>query len=262
MAGEWSLILGASSGMGRACALSLSRQGMNVAGVHLDSREREDEVGALVSSLRQNGVEVQFFNENAASDAKRADILASLPPGVREAGGFKVLVHSLAFGTLLPFVGRTPDESIINRRQMDMTMSVMAHSLVYWVQDLLQAGLLSAGARIFALTSAGSSRASRHYGAVSAAKCALESHVRQLALELAPLQISVNAVRAGVTLTPSLARIPGHEQLVDRARTFNPHQRLTEPDDVGHAIALLSTAQTSWITGNVIGVDGGEILAT
>jgi NAD(P)-dependent dehydrogenase (short-subunit alcohol dehydrogenase family) len=262
MAGEWCLILGASSGMGRACALALSRQGMNVVGVHLDGREREDEVNELVASLRQNGVDVHFFNENAAGDPNRASIIASLPQAVREAGGFKVLVHSLAFGTLLPFVGRSPGEPIISRRQMDMTLSVMANSLVYWVQDLLAHQLLTAGARIFALTSAGSTRVSRHYGAVSAAKAALESHVRQLALELAPLRISVNAVRAGVTLTPSLERIPGHEELVERARRFNPHQRLTQPEDVAQAIALLSAASSSWITGNVVGVDGGEILAT
>jgi NAD(P)-dependent dehydrogenase (short-subunit alcohol dehydrogenase family) len=248
--------------MGRACALALSRAGFNIVGVHFDSSEHEDEVNRLIAQIRDSGVDVQFFNENAASDTARAGILAALPPAARNNGGFKVLVHSLAFGSLLPFIRRADDEPVLTRRQIDMTMSVMAHSLVYWVQDLVQQRLLSAGARVFALTSAGSSRTSRHYGAVSAAKCALESHVRQLALELAPLGISANAIRAGVTITPSLRRIPGYEQLVERAREFNPHQRLTEPDDIGHAIALLSGAPSSWITGNVIGVDGGEILTT
>jgi NAD(P)-dependent dehydrogenase (short-subunit alcohol dehydrogenase family) len=248
--------------MGRACALALSRQGVNIVGVHLDPREREDEIAELVSQLTNNGVEVRFFNENAAGDANRARILAELPATLRDAGGFHIVVHSLAFGALVPFIPRLTDEPALSRRQMDMTMSVMAHSLVYWTQDLLQQRLLRAGARIFALTSAGSSRASRHYGAVSAAKCALESHVRQLALELAPLEISVNAVRAGVTLTPSLERIPDYQDLVDRARKFNPHERLTQPEDVAQAIALLSATKTSWMTGNVIGVDGGELLTT
>lgn len=262
MAAEWALILGASSGMGRACALALSRQGVNIVGVHLDPREREEEIAALVSVLTSNGVDVRFFNENAAGDPNRARVLAELPEGVRAAGGFKIVVHSLAFGALVPFIARAEGEAAVSRRQMDMTMSVMAHSLVYWTQDLLQQQLLPPGAKVFALTSAGSSRASRHYGAVSAAKCALESHVRQLALELAPLAISVNAIRAGVTLTPSLERIPGYEELVDRASRFNPHQRLTQPEDVAQAIALLSTTATSWVTGNVIGVDGGELLTT
>lgn len=262
MGREWCLILGASSGMGRACALALSREGFNIVGVHLDPSERQDEVNRLIAQIRHSGVDVRFFNENAASDAQRAAMLGALPPSVRETGGFKVLVHSLAFGSLLPFIRRADDEPVLTRRQIDMTMSVMAHSIVYWVQDLVEQKLMGAGGRVFALTSAGSSRASRHYGAVSAAKCALESHVRQLALELAPLGICVNAIRAGVTITPSLQRIPGYEQLVERAREFNPHQRLTEPDDVGQAIALLSGAPSSWITGNVIGVDGGEILTT
>ena len=67
-----------------------------------------------------------------------------------------------------------------------MTVDVMAHSLVYWVQDLLACHLLERGARIFAMTSAGGTRVLPTYGPVSAAKAALESHIRQLAMELAP----------------------------------------------------------------------------
>ena len=90
-----------------------------------------------------------------------------------------------------------------------MTLDVMAHSLVYWTQDLFFAGLLAPGARIFAMTSAGDHIVWPAYGAVSAAKAALESHVRQLAVELAPHRVAVNALRAGVTDTPALRKIPG-----------------------------------------------------
>src|SRR5205807_964922 len=90
-------------------------------------------------------------------------------------------------------------------------IGVMAHSLVYWVQDLVHRGLMRKGGKIFAMTSAGGTRVLPNYGAVSAAKAALESHVRQLAMELAPRGIAVNAIRAGVTDTPALRKIPGHE---------------------------------------------------
>jgi enoyl-[acyl-carrier-protein] reductase (NADH) len=179
-----------------------------------------------------------------------------------EDGGIRILVHSLAFGTLLPFLQNSSNVDIINRRQIDMTLSVMAHSLVYWVQALCEGNLLRTGSKVFALTSAGSSRVTAAYGAVSAAKCALESHVRQLALELAPSGIAVNALRAGVTITPALLRIPGHEDIVQRSQRYNPHGRLTLPEDIAEAIALLSGTQSSWITGNIIGVDGGENLTT
>jgi enoyl-[acyl-carrier protein] reductase III len=143
-----------------------------------------------------------------------------------------------------------------------MTLDVMANTLVYWVQDLFEAGLLGRGSKVFALTSAGSTRAAPHYGAVSAAKAALEAYVRQLAFELARSGVAVNAIRAGVTLTPALRRIPGHERIVDRAREINPHGRLTTPQDVGQAIALMCRSPSTWITGNVIGVDGGEYFSS
>jgi enoyl-[acyl-carrier protein] reductase III len=257
--GGWSLVLGASSGMGRASALALAERGSNIVGVHLDTSERQAEVDGLVDELRATGVCVRFFNENAASDRARQRILSEVPEIVGSAG-VKVLVHSLAFGALLPYLPEPGVEAVISPKQMDMTLSVMAHSLVYWVQDLFRGQLLRPGARVFAMTSAGTVRVAKNYGAVSAAKCALESHVRQLAAELAPHQVAVNAIRAGITLTPSFLRIPESDELSRRAETFNPHGRLTTTRDVAEAIALLAQYPTSWMTGNVVGVDGGEVL--
>ena len=107
------------------------------------------------------------------------------------------------------------DSIWLSQKQMDMTLNVMAHSLVYWTRDLLFADLFTQGTKIFAMTSSGSIRVTPYYGAISAAKAALESHVRQLALELAPYSITVNALRAGVTFTPALRKIPGHETMLD-----------------------------------------------
>jgi enoyl-[acyl-carrier-protein] reductase (NADH) len=137
----------------------------------------------------------------------------------------------------------------------------MAHSLVYWAQELVARRLLDDGSRIFAMTSAGGHRVLPAYGAVSAAKAALESHIRQLAYELAPRRITANAICAGVTDTPALRKIPGNAQLVDFALAHNPSKRLTTPDDVARAIAALTHPTTSWITGNTIQVDGGEDIA-
>jgi enoyl-[acyl-carrier-protein] reductase (NADH) len=108
------------------------------------------------------------------------------------------------------------------------------------------------------MTSAGSTRIFPTYGAVSAAKAALESHVRQLAYELAPLGITINAIRAGVTDTPALRKIPGHEKMAATAAARNPMGRMTTPADVAAAIAVLCQEGTHWITGTVIGADGGE----
>jgi len=149
-------------------------------------------------------------------------------------------------------------EDTITQAQMEMTVDVMAHSLVYWVQGLLTRNLIKRGGRIFGMTSSGGHTAMPFYGAVSAAKAGLESHIRQLTMELGPLGITANAIMAGVTDTPALRKIPGNIKMVEAARLKNPTGRLTTPEDVAKAIVLLSSEEASWISGNVLGVDGGE----
>src|SRR5258708_5340812 len=117
---------------------------------------------------------------------------------------------------------------------------------------------MGAGGGIYAMTREGGGRAIPQYGPVCAAKAILEAHIRQLALELAPIGITANAIMAGVTDTPALRKIPGHEQLIEGARTRNPHHRLTTPKDVAKCIAVLCQEETYWMTGNTLRVDGGE----
>ncbi|HEX2798140.1 MAG TPA: SDR family oxidoreductase, partial [Thermoanaerobaculia bacterium] len=171
--------------------------------------------------------------------------------------GIDVVMHSLAFGTLKPFLAADAAERI-SKAQMDMTVDVMGHSLVYWMQDLVAGGFLPEGAHAFAMTSAGGHRIWKSYGAVSAAKAALESHCRQLAVELAPRKIAVNAIRAGVTDTPALRKIPGNDQMIERCLAIHPAGRLTTPEDVASVLVALSCPQTVWLSGNVLGVDGAE----
>ncbi len=108
------------------------------------------------------------------------------------------------------------------------------------------------------MTSSGGHSVIPSYGAVSAAKAALESHIRQLAMELGPLGITANAIMAGATDTPALRKIPGNVKMLEVAQHKNPGGRLTTPEDVAKAIALLADDRSFWISGNVIGVDGGE----
>jgi len=98
-------------------------------------------------------------------------------------GQVRVMLHSLAFGTLKLFVA-DPMKEAVTKAQMDMTLDVMAHSLIYWAQELVGRGLMGRGGRIYAMTSSGGARVLPHYGPVSAAKAALESNIRQLASEL------------------------------------------------------------------------------
>ena len=258
---DYALILGASSGFGEAVSLELSRVGFSIIGVHLDRGSGLAKAEQIVRQIEAAGVEALFFNINAAADKNRESIIQRLKDHFKIKGiegKIKVLLHSLAFGSLAPFIHREPQQRL-SSKQMDMTLNVMANSLVYWVQDLINADLLARGGKIYAMTSSGSVRVTPYYGAVSAAKAALESHVRQLALELASYGITVNAIRAGVSFTPALRKIPGHETMIDLALSQIPFKRLTQPSDIAKFISAQTLSDENWATGNIYNVDGGEL---
>jgi enoyl-[acyl-carrier protein] reductase III len=264
---RWALILGASSGMGEATARTLAKAGYSICGIHLDFRAALGHVDELKTDLAAEGVGVLFINMNAADDAKRATALDTLEARFAEsrAAGrhpyVRVVMHSLAFGSLVPFIADDPKDAV-DRKKMEMTQDVMANSLVYWAQDLYRRGFLEDGSRIFAMTSEGSSRVVPSYGVVSSAKAALESHIRQLAMELARKGsgITANAIRAGVTVTPALLKIPESQQMIEITMKRNPTGRMTTPQDVASAILALSGEGTGFINGDIISVDGGEFI--
>jgi enoyl-[acyl-carrier protein] reductase III len=263
---RWALILGASSGFGAAAARALATAGYPIVGVHLDLRGTRAQADAVRDEIAAMGVPVVFHNVNAADEAKRHSVIEDIKSRFEErrrqgADPFvAVFLHSLAFGTTLSYISRRPDDREVNEKQIEMTLDVMANSMVYWAQDLFNAGLLANGSRLFAMTSEGAVKVVPTYGPVSAAKAALESHCRQLALELMPHGVTVNAIRAGVTDTPALRRIPGHEELIEAARSRNPGGRMTRPEDVAEALVALASPRLYWMTGNTIGVDGGELM--
>jgi NAD(P)-dependent dehydrogenase (short-subunit alcohol dehydrogenase family) len=256
----WALILGASSGFGAATSLALARSGCHIFGVHLDRKSTLPAAQRVATEITALGRQARFFNINAADEEKRTEAVSDIERVLRERdemGQLRIMLHSLAFGTLRRFIA-DPMKEAVTKSQMDMTLDVMAHSLIYWTQELVARGLMGSGGRIYAMTSAGGARILPHYGPVSAAKAALESNIRQLAAELAPLGITANSIRAGVTATPAARAIPNYEEFSREAARRNPHRRLTTPEDVARAIVVLSHPDTYWMTGNVIGVDGGE----
>lgn len=151
-----------------------------------------------------------------------------------------------------------PQHALLDEEDFSQTIEAMGTGLVSWARAVLEAQLFAEDARVLGLTSEGNSIAWKGYAAVAAAKSALESVARAMAVELAPYGIRTNIVQAGVSDTAALRAIPGSRQMVAQARGRNPFRRLTTPADVADAIYLLSRPEAAWINGEIIRVDGGE----
>lgn len=257
----YAIVLGVSSGLGKATAEGLAKMGYNIYGVHMDMGSNKAKAEEFRLELESNGVKAKFFNVNAADDEKRAMVVEAIKKDQVEEKGHKlrVVIHSLAFGALKHLVAKDPSQ-MVSRKQIEMTMDVMANSLIYWVQDLFSGNLLANNSRIFAFTSIGGTMAMKNYGAVSAAKAALESYIRQLAVELAPWGISANSILAGLTPTPASSKIPGYDTMLSLARVQNPYIDVTTPEKVARVVCKFVDEDFNWVNGTVLTVDGGDAI--
>ncbi|MDT7830566.1 SDR family oxidoreductase [Pricia sp. S334] len=291
----WALILGGSSGLGLATARKLARHGFDLVIVHRDRRADIKEIQSHFQKISSNGIQLKSYNLDVANAEKRSTAIGEIKSLLEEGQTLKVLVHSIAKGSLKPmfFEERSPSEErnplgdqnhskerkpaerrnlsrnsnwqgerspVLDHRDFELTLNAMALSLYDWTKELANEGLFDADARIISFTSEGSSKAWPGYAAVSAAKATLEALTRNIALEFASIGIKANCIQAGTTDTKAFRMIPDHGSIKENALQRNPNSRLTLPEDIANAVYLLTTEEARWITGTVIKVDGGESL--
>jgi len=120
----WALILGASSGFGGSVAIKLAQDGYNIVGIHLDRQATMPQVEKIIKEIENSGSEALYFNVNAADEKKRKEIVQGLKEKLNNQPAIKVVMHSLAFGTLKPFISNEIEQ--ISKTQMEMTLDVMA----------------------------------------------------------------------------------------------------------------------------------------
>jgi len=266
---EWALVLGGSSGFGLATAKAVARRGMSVCIIHRDRRGAMSRIETDFAEIRAHGSGFLALNLDALSVEGRNKALDALAKAMGANGRVRMLLHSIALGNLKPVapvpseIAKVTDygEALIEDEDMARTVFSMGTSLLSWVQELFARKLFATDSRIFGLTSEGNQVAWRGYAAVSAAKAALESVSRSIAVEFAPYGIRSNIIQPGVTDTPALRVIPGNDRMREVAEKRNPFGRMTRPDDVANVIALLCRPEAAWVNGAIIPVDGGERIA-
>lgn len=254
----WAIILGGSSGLGLASAKKLASEGMNICIIHRSSRAEMEIINQEFTLIKYENIQFLSFNKDVLNIHHQTEILTELKNSLGTDGKIRCLLHSIAKGNLKPMIGL--ENESLSTDDFTITMQAMAISLYDWTKLIFNEKLFSDDARILAFTSEGSSKPISNYGAVSAAKAALEAISRNIALEFAPFGLCSNCIQAGVTDTRSLQMIPESDEIKEHTKKRNPFKRLTTPEDVANVVSLLCTDEAAWINGCVIPVDGGEHL--
>ncbi len=167
-------------------------------------------------------------------------------------GLLDILVHALANAPRAALEGRFTDTS---RTDFQAALDVSAYSLVALARAAEP--LLRPGASIITLSAIGSRRVIPGYNVMGVAKAALEASVRQLAVDLGPQGVRVNAVSAGAVRTVAAMGVRGFRALYRQGASLAPLRRGLTSQDVAAAVAWLASDESAALTGQVIEVDGG-----
>jgi enoyl-[acyl-carrier protein] reductase III len=237
--GKSVLVTGGSRGIGRAISLRFAQHGARRVAVSYLRNDTAAEETA--EEIRKLGAEPVLLRGNLGDPDKTKALL-------EEAGALDVIVSNAATGVIRPF--RELDE-----KHWDWTLNANARALFTIAREASPA--MPAGSSIVAISSLGSDRVLDNYVLVGVSKATLEALVRYLAVELAPQDIRVNAVSAGLVETGALDYFPNREEMLRFYRERTPAGRLVEPEDVADVVCFLASPAAAMIRGQTLIVDGG-----
>lgn len=231
-------VTGGSRGIGKAIALRFAELGAARVAIGYLRNDRAAEAAA--EELRAAGAEPVLVRGNVSSERVAQE--------VAELGPLDALIHSAATGVIRPALE-------IEKKHWDWTLDANAYALLALAKAA--APQMQPGSSIVGISSLGSTRVLENYVVVGASKAALESLVRYLAVELAPQEIRVNAVSAGVVETEALDHFPNKDEMVRKGLERSPTGRLVEPADLANAVAWLCSPEAEMVRGHTLVVDGG-----
>ena len=233
------VIYGGTGGIGMATARALRKRGIPL---HLAARDagRLEEVAADLGETTFTAGDVTDPAHFAIVTQEAGDTLAGL-------------VYAVGTINLKPLAKLTADDVV-----MDFKLNALGALLALQAAaPALKAGAGEAGAGVVLFSTVAVAQGFAAHASVAMAKVAVEGLALSLAAELSP-HIRINVVAPSLTRTPLAAAITGNETLASGIASMHALQRLGTPEDIGALAAFLVSAEAGWITGQVIGADGGR----
>lgn len=255
--GLWAVVLGVTGGSGAAIARAVAqRPGLDIFGVHRGNLL--DRVARLEGDVNAQGRRLHL--RTAEGGTAQAAVLGAQEV-LRTAGprSVKLFVHAIANASVGLLAA--DQEKRLRPRQFEKTFESMAHSFVYWTQELLARDLLAPNARLLGLSNPIGDTVLRDTALIAASKAALEIYVRHLAHELGPRGHRVNLLKFGAVKTVALDRTFGDRQINRLSRTLelaSPARRVCSVEEVGRFVSVLAGEDGAWFNGANIDFTGGE----
>lgn len=247
-AGKTVIVTGGGTGIGAEAARRFHLDGANV----VINGRRADVLKATASAIDPAGNRIAALAGDI-SDPKTATALVDL--ATDRFGGVDILLNNAGVFRPTPFLEHTPED-------FDHFVGIILRGKFFMAQAASKAMIARGGGAIVQTGSMWAERAvaATPSSAYSAANAGVHAMVRNLAIELGPHRIRVNAVAPAVVETPVYATFMTPEQVAETLPTFNafhPIGRNGQPGDVVEALLFLASDAAAWITGVVMPVDGG-----